>query len=165
MQLELEGCELPQTFEVETPSGGKHIYYRTPKALRQGVDVLGSGHDIRSLGGYVIGPKSVINGREYRISHTAHIAPAPQWLIEKLGVAREQKQTEPKTLSNIESSRASQRAQAWLLNAPIAIEGRGGDAETYKVAAHLKDLGCSADQAIDLLLPLERAMPSSLEFR
>ena len=77
VQLELDGFDLPRTFTVATPSGGSHLYYRTPKALRQGVDTLGSGIDTRSLGGYVLGPGSSIDGRAYEITNKTPIAPAP----------------------------------------------------------------------------------------
>jgi hypothetical protein len=160
LQLEMEGFELPPTFTVKTPSGGTHLFYRVPKALKQGVDTLGLGLDTRSLGGYVVGPGSIIDGREYTITNKSQIAPAPQWLIEKLGQAKERDTTSTEALPNIESDRAIQRASQWLLTAPVAIEGKGGDAETYKVAAHLKDLGCSADQALVLLVPWnERCLP------
>ncbi len=161
LQLEVEGFYLPDTFSVTTPSGGKHLFYRVPKALKQGVDVLGSGLDIRSLGGYVVGPYSIIDGREYTISHKAKIAPAPQWLIDRLGFASVRDVANPPSLPNIDHDKASQRAQAWLSTyAPIATEGQGGDAETFKVAAHLKDLGCSLDQAIELMQPWnERCSP------
>jgi hypothetical protein len=161
LQLEIDGFELPETFTVSTPSGGRHLFYRVPKALRQGVDVLGSGLDIRSLGGYVVGPHSIIDGKEYIISHTAQIAKAPDWLVQKLGAAREKSNIDSKTLSNIDPNKASQRAQLYLdTYAPTATEGQGGDAETFKVAAHLKDLGCDVDQAIELLAPWnERCSP------
>ena len=160
-QLELEGFELPETFTVSTPSGGRHLFYRVPTALRQGVDVLGSGLDVRSLGGYVIGPGSSLDGRTYEITHKTPVVPAPQWLIDRLGMPREREQAKVEPLEGVEPERAAQRAQAWLADyAPIATEGQGGDAETYKVAAHLKDLGCSADQALDLMLPWnERCVP------
>jgi hypothetical protein len=161
MQLELEGFELPPTFTVATPFGGEHLYYRVPKALRQGVDLLGNGLDIRSLGGYVLGPGSELDGKGYPIINKSFVAPAPDWLVQKLGAARERSKAESSSLSNIEPDRAFQRAQQWLLNsAPLAIEGQGGDAETYKVALHLKDLGCDADQALALLIPWnERCLP------
>ena len=161
LQLEMDGFELPETLEVQTPSGGKHLYYRVPKALRQGVDTLGSGIDTRSLGGYVLGPGSVIDGKTYEITHQARIAPAPDWLISRLGAARTSDPSQTKALTNIEPERAAQRARAWLTTyAPIATEGRGGDAETYKVALHLKDLGCDADQALELMGPWnERCSP------
>jgi putative DNA primase/helicase len=161
MQLELEGFELPPTFTVLTPSGGTHLYYRTPKALRQGVDLLGSGIDVRSLGGYVIGPGSSLDDKEYVITNKTQIAPAPEWLIQRLGAARERDTTTTKTLPGIKPDRAAQRAKEWLEKyAPIATEGEGGDAETFKVSAHLKDLGCSADQALELMLSWnERCLP------
>lgn len=152
MQLELEGFELPPTFTVLTPSGGTHLYYRTPKALRQGVDLLGSGIDVRSLGGYVIGPGSFLDDKEYVITNKTQIAPAPEWLIQRLGAARKRDTTTTKTLPGIKPDRAAQRAKEWLEKyAPIATEGEGGDSETFKVSAHLKDLGCSADQALELM--------------
>lgn len=152
LQLELEGFELPSTFTVSTPSGGRHLYYRTPKALRQGVDTLGSGIDTRSLGGYVLGPGSVIDGKEYVIANKAPIAPAPEWLVQRLGTPKAREKAKAEASAAVDPDRAAQRAQAWLSKyAPVATEGAGGDAETFKVAAHLKDLGCSADQALDLM--------------
>ena len=152
MQLELEGFELPVTFTVSTPSGGRHLFYRTPKALRQGVDLLGNGLDIRSLGGYVIGPSSVINGKSYEITNKTPIAPAPDWLVQRLGAPRSRNSAASTSLPNIDPEKSSQRAQLYLSTyAPTATEGQGGDAETFKVAAHLKDLGCDADQALELM--------------
>jgi bifunctional DNA primase/polymerase-like protein/uncharacterized protein DUF5906 len=161
MQLELEGFDLPSTFEVTTPSNGRHLYYRVPKALRQGVDVLGSGLDTRSLGGYVLGPGSIIDGREYAITNRTRMVQAPEWLVQKLGAAAERAAPVSITLPGTDPERAAQRAKDWLSQyAPTATEGKGGDAETYKVAAHLKDLGCSIDQTIELMLPWnERCSP------
>lgn len=161
LQLELEGFELPATFEVLTPSLGRHFYYRVPTALHQGVNTLGLGLDTRSLGGYVLGPGSVIDGRAYEITHKVPIAPAPQWLTDRLGMARKPQAPNSAPIPGIEPGRAAQRASAWLLAyAPVATEGAGGDAETFKVAAHLKDLGCSADQALELMAPWnERCLP------
>jgi hypothetical protein len=166
LQLEMDGFELPETLEVQTPSGGKHLYYRTPKALRQGVDTLGPGIDTRSLGGYVLGPGSEIDGRVYEITHKAQIAPAPEWLVARLGQAKERSAASTEALVGVEPDRAAQRAAQWLAAyAPTATEGQGGDAETYQVALHLKDLGCSADQALDLMASLERALLSPMVSR
>ena len=161
IQLELDGFDFPSTFEVQTPSGGKHIFYRVAKALRQGVDVLGEGLDTRSLGGYVVGPGSSLDGKEYVITNKVPIAQAPQWLIDRLGTPPERATAPSDPLPGTDPDRAAQRAQAWLAAyAPTATEGQGGDAETFKVAAHLKDLGCSADQALELMLPWnERCSP------
>ena len=161
LQLEMEGFELPATFTVSTPSGGQHLYYRTPKALRQGTDTLGNGLDIRSLGGYVLGPGSVIDGRTYEVTNKIPPVPAPDWLVARLGAARSRADASVEPLPGVEPERAAQRASKWLAAyAPTATEGQGGDAETFKVAAHLKDLGCDADQALDLMAPWnERCSP------
>lgn len=153
MQLEMEGRDFPPTFEVLTPSNGRHLYYKVPVALRQGVDTLGSGIDTRSLGGYVLGPGSVIDDKEYIITNKIPVASAPEWLVQRLGTAKEREAGSDNVLPGVEPERAAQRAVAWLEQyAPVATEGQGGDAETFKVAAHLKDLGCSADQALDLMI-------------
>jgi Bifunctional DNA primase/polymerase, N-terminal len=50
---------------TRTPRGGAHVYYA---GSRQGCHRLGRHHlDFRSTGGYVVGPGSIIHGREYRI--------------------------------------------------------------------------------------------------
>ena len=55
----------PETFTQTTPTGGKHVIFRVPEALRQGAGVLGEGLDTRSGGGYVVGSGSVIDGKAY----------------------------------------------------------------------------------------------------
>lgn len=62
--------DLPSTLTVETPSGGRHYYLRFDPAmpLPTTVDLMGfSGIDARGDGGYVVGPGSIVDGREYRI--------------------------------------------------------------------------------------------------
>lgn len=153
LALELEGYALPATLEQETPSGGRHLVYVVPRPLRQGVDVLGAGLDIRSRGGYIVGPGSTIDGRAYRqINGHGHLAAAPGWLVEKLGVDRGPAPVrDAAPVPGVDADRARERALAYLPTAPLAVEGQGGDATTYRVAARLKDLGCTADQALALL--------------
>lgn len=57
--------ELPPTFTVRTPSGGRHLYYVVPEPVRQGASVLGPGLDVRSRGGYVLGPGSTTEAGAY----------------------------------------------------------------------------------------------------
>jgi hypothetical protein len=100
--LEHEHGELPLTWRSLTGGGGEHIFFTCPN----GVEVLnvvakqtddpplGPGIDIRTKGGYVIAPPSRhINGRSYAWSVDHHpkdvpLAPAPDWLIERLTRAR-----------------------------------------------------------------------------
>lgn len=60
------GEEIPETLISETPTGGKHIIFVVDEAIKQGVNVLGKGLDIRSRGGYIVGPGSTTDKGEYK---------------------------------------------------------------------------------------------------
>lgn len=91
------GRPWPQTFTVDTPSGGQHLYFRAPadriiasysgpaSPLGLGVDVRAPG---RRLGSYLAAPGSVIAGRSYRIALDLPILPLPQWLTAILATGR-----------------------------------------------------------------------------
>lgn len=153
LALELTGHELPASFEQSTPSGGRHIIYRASVPVRQGVNVLGEGLDIRSGGGFIVGTGSTIDGRQYaQINGHFEIAPAPDWLVHRLGNAGVRVRTGDVPVLSANPDRASLRSIEYLATAPIAIEGQGGDITTYKVAARLKDFGCTAQQTYELML-------------
>lgn len=153
LALELDGYELPPSLEQATPSGGRHIIYTTPEALKQGVNVLGTGLDIRSRGGYIVGPGSAIDGRPYaQINGHAHLSAAPDWLVDRLGRDVPRPAGGGVVLDGIDADRARDRARGYLEKAPIAVEGDAGDLTTYKVACKLKDMGCDAATALELML-------------
>lgn len=66
LRLELEGQAFPPTREQITPTGGRHLIYVVNEPVKQGAHVLGPGIDIRSRGGYIVGPGSVTKKGEYR---------------------------------------------------------------------------------------------------
>lgn len=89
--LEATHGPLPDTLEVQTGSGGRHLYYLAPVEIRNDAGRrLGPGLDIRGTGGQVLAPPTVHpNGRPYTwlIDHDpddTSIADAPAWLIERL---------------------------------------------------------------------------------
>lgn len=139
--LELAGYDFPPTATQATPSGGTHYIYRTRNPVRSGVNVLGPGLDIRSAGGYIV---------HYGI--TGEPVPAPDWLVQRCGLPSASDSFTAPAVENIDAQAAVRRAKDYLASAPLAIEGMGGDATTYKVAATLKDTGISSDDALDLLL-------------
>jgi hypothetical protein len=160
LALEFEGCELLSTSGTETPNG-THLYYRSAAPVKQGVNVLGDGLDVRSQGGYCVAPGSVIDGREY-VDRGGEIAPAPEWLIERCGKPRERVKADEAPVVTVDAERALARGTRYLRDeAPIAIEGKGGDATTFKVAARCKDLGLDRDAACRLMLEIwnERCVP------
>lgn len=78
----------PDTLTVATPHG-LHLYFRAPADVVvpssigrwPGVDVRAPG---RRLGGYLVGPGSVVDGRSYTITRELPIAPLPRWLTASL---------------------------------------------------------------------------------
>jgi hypothetical protein len=159
IELELEGCEFPVTMEQETPTGGKHLIYITDFPLRQGVNTLGDGLDIRSKGGFIVGPGSRIGGKRYRLIHDwLKLTTAPQWLVDKLGRARTATPLATTVLAGVDPDRAEIRGQKYLESLPVASAGELNDA-CYRAAAGLKDLGCSEMQANALIVEFWRAEP------
>ena len=152
-ELEMQGNELPVTLEQATPSGGRHIIYVAGQACKQGVDVLGRGLDIRSRGGFIVGPGSTIDGKRYhQINGHGAMVPAPGWLVDRLGRARDVEPGAGLVLDGVDADRAGARAVEYLNTAPVSVEGEGGDITAFKVACKIKDMGCTQDQAAELML-------------
>ena len=141
---------LPDTFTVRTPSGGKHLYFRTTKKFPNSVEALGPGVDIRSQGGYVVAPGSSTPDGEYTIVSDAPVAYAPQWLEDLIPPPH----TPSSRQALVELDRPEYIAGAieYLDRlAKPAIEGRGGDLQTFKTACHVKDIGISEYSAMTLM--------------
>ncbi|GAB2657082.1 bifunctional DNA primase/polymerase [Saccharopolyspora gloriosae] len=88
-----ENVHLPETLEISTPSGGRHLYFRAPAGLDATSDASGRvGHqiDIRAQGGYVVAPACRITappedctGTYERTSNRIDIAELPDWLARR----------------------------------------------------------------------------------
>lgn len=154
--LKALGVEL-QGFVVRTPTNGFHGYYRGPD-VSNSVGRLGSGLDIRSKGGYVVGPGSVLAdgakdgqpGGTYTVVSDAAPEPAPVAIVQRL-VAPVERHAELSAAVTPDEPSAIDRAIAYLGTAPLAVEGDAGDHTTYVVTARVKDFGVSRDMAVDLL--------------
>jgi hypothetical protein len=90
--LERQHGPLPETVEVVTPRGGRHIYLIVPQGRSLptiSVGKLGPGLDHRCQGGYVAAPPSVIRGKPYAwsVDSAKQFAEAPMWLLNLLETA------------------------------------------------------------------------------
>jgi hypothetical protein len=142
------------TLTTRTPTGGRHLFFRlsdSHSGVPNSVELLGRGLDVRSAGGYVLGPGSQVDAGDYAFElDTAGIASAPAWLVDRLGAAPVPR-AEPAAPIPVASESAFRRAREWIAEQPGAVEGEGGDARTYAVACGLRDLGIDEAQSVSLL--------------
>ncbi len=85
-ELEEAYFPLPETYEVVTGSGGRHLYFAWPEGgnIRNSSSGLGPGLDVRGIGGQVLAPPTVHpngNRYEHEASSPLVIAEAPGWLV------------------------------------------------------------------------------------
>jgi len=80
------GVELPATYTVTTPSGGRHLYFTLPPGvrLRNTAGHLAPRIDTRSGGGYVVAPGSTLPEGGYELEDDTDPAPLPAWLLQAL---------------------------------------------------------------------------------
>lgn len=87
-ELRSGGFRLPPTVSVRTPSGGWHLYYAWVAGPTNSKSKLGMGIDIRTSGGYVVAPPSVLLGGAAYRWHVAPLGSAlpvlPGWAVNKL---------------------------------------------------------------------------------
>lgn len=72
--------EVPRTTTVCTPSGGFHLWLAIPEGITvpNSVGRVGSGIDVRSSRGYLVGPGSIGRAGEYALHHRlGYIEPQP----------------------------------------------------------------------------------------
>jgi hypothetical protein len=147
--LELLGKELPTTYTQITPSGGRHLVFQPPYPLKQGVNVIGSGLDIRAKGGYIVGSGSTVEAGSYT-ANSLTVSPAPAWLIDACGKPNEKDET-PAFEGEINEEAANARAIFYLENeCPPALAGERNHSG-YKTACRLKDYGVSEINALELM--------------
>lgn len=147
--LEAEGVVFPPSRAVQTPRPGRHLYYRG--RCRSGIKCF-PGVDIKSAGGYVLAPGSKTSGGEYVVIEDLPVAPAPATLLKLLQdrEPREPRKREP--ACELDSPSAVLRAKEYAdFQAPASIQGEGGDANAYKVACRIRDLGVSRDVCLEIL--------------
>lgn len=82
----LQGRVLPETYTVQTPSGGRHYYFRTPPDadIRNSASKLAKNVDVRGEGGYVVAPPSYTAKGAYTVLKHLPLADAPEWLVAML---------------------------------------------------------------------------------
>lgn len=98
----------PETWQVETPSGGIHLYFKAKGQYKTRTGIL-DGVDIRAEGGLVIAPPTAINGKSYEfIVHNMPIAEANESVLKLLELKdRKKEKLLPHEESNINKTPSS----------------------------------------------------------
>ncbi|MEV0010819.1 bifunctional DNA primase/polymerase [Streptomyces sp. NPDC047973] len=80
---ERAGHPVPRTRTIRTASGGTHLYFSAPAAVRlhNTAGTLAPLVDTRAWGGYVVATGSTIHGHTYAVHGPALINPLPPWLM------------------------------------------------------------------------------------
>ena len=142
------GQELPPTYEVRTPRGGRHIYFRG--ALRPSVQKLGRKVDTRGLGCYVLVPGDATDDGAYTELVDLPIAPLPAWIPVALERASPQKH-ERAAVRELDLPGNVARGVRYLEHQKPLVMGDGADGRLYEVMTTLRDYGISVDARIDLV--------------
>lgn len=156
----LDMLGLPDSVRVQTPSGGLHVYLRSDRPFSNRVGTIPNypGLDIRTDGGYVLGPGSTIDGKPYSVTgrpvSNDNIEPAEAWLCDILAKGATAS-VERKDVALVEPDLPGNVAKAihYLEHqAPEAVQGAGGDTTTFSIAAELRAFGVSESLALELML-------------
>jgi len=150
----LEGRELPETYTQHTPSGGQHLVFSLPAGVDfpNSVKRLGPGIDTRGYHGYILGAGSSL-GRHgiYTADLEAPIARAPHWLIAEMeSISAPKPPRVARAIVDTDQDEAEQKAIRYLHSLPPTPDGER-DNTGYKIAAKLRDFGCTYETSVRAL--------------
>ena len=87
-KLKAKKQEFPATVTAKTANGGLHLYYALEPELKNSKSVLAPGIDMKTTGGYVVGPPSVLTGgKRYEWINSplgGSLPRLPRWAVEAL---------------------------------------------------------------------------------
>lgn len=147
------GQALP-TYEVETPRGGRHLYFEG--LLPPSVSRIADAVDIRGNASYALLPPSVCGGRRYRALNECDIAPLPTWMP---AVCAPKATASKAATDKQDLPHQIEAAIRWLQARPEVNQGDGADQATFRAAAMLSDLGLSPDKIVEVMLEYYKCQP------
>lgn len=142
--------DLPPTYEVQTPRGGFHLYYKG--SLPPTAHKLGPKIDTRGRNSYILIPPSIVNGKAYGVIHDRELAQLPDTIAARLAVTdRAAKASVAELDLGGNVARARTLLADYVRRGDVARQGHGGDDRTYRLACEVANLGLSPAVALDLI--------------
>lgn len=160
-ELERNGKLFEKSWSQTTPTGGEHRLYWSPIPIKQCTGAFGknSGIDIRSEGGYLVGPGSRINGKSYQPTGSGStITRFPDWAIEELKKIDNVVQLNRPIKPVGDQILALQRSIEYLQSLDASNSG-GRNNDCYVVVCKLKDFGLAQEQILDVLFDYWKCEP------
>lgn len=151
-----------RAFQVRTPRGGLHVYFRgegpsTASRIAEGIDTRGGikrdGQIIS--GGYVVLPGSKTDKGYYSALPGGSIEPLPPKLLEiiparaktdTLGLAKNPNADQPRNVKW-----AMDLLNNYVSSGRVAVQGQGGNNVTFQVACSILDKAISPGMCFDLM--------------
>jgi len=118
------GREVPDTYSILTPRGGRHLYFLHPDGfdIRNSQGLLAKGVDVRGNGGYVVVPPTV----GYEVVSDADIAELPPWLQKSLLIGGTERKPPERTPGQ---PVAAGERHSFFLQRSVKLARLGNDAE------------------------------------
>lgn len=116
--LETKHGKLPDTLQVESPSGSIHYYFRWPGfPVITKASPFAAGIDVRGDGGMVIAPPSVKpDAGAYKWRNSLPIADPPQWLLDLVKAADTSERKESRAAGRGEAcAKDTRKVLDWLI--------------------------------------------------
>ncbi|MBU5369603.1 bifunctional DNA primase/polymerase [Enterococcus avium] len=153
--LEREFDKLPDTFSLDTPTGGKHYYFRLPEGVAiarqinafKGIDLL--------TNGYVVASPSSINDKKYTVSSGSidKLAYLPNWLLRTFETHQEQDSSDYMSQTNTRQYKPVKKYTGALLDELVAGATVGGRNDwIMRMTSKMLSVGAELDTIYRLLL-------------
>ena len=153
--LEREFDKLPDTFSVDTPTGGKHYYFKLPEGVAidrqinafKGIDLL--------TNGYVVASPSSIKGKKYTVSSGSidKLAYLPNWLLRTCETHQEQASDDYMKQTNTRQYKPGKKYTGALLDELVAGATVGGRNDwIMRMTSKMLSVGAELDTIYRLLL-------------
>jgi len=157
--------DINKTFVVRTGTGGFHIYLKKPKNLvikekwRAYPDLEFKSKNIKTgKGSYVVGAESIHldTNLNYKIvlGMPSDIMPAPAKLLKLIEYIPVELEDIKGLKKYADDAQTISRAKKFLEQSDVAIQGSGGDQQTYIIACRCRSFGLSPQMALDMMLDL-----------